>query len=129
MDRFEEAKWFMKFDIPRAFNQIRIKHGDEWKTVFRTQFEHYEYLVLPFRLTNRPATWQAYINNVLRKFLDIFVVVYLDNIVIYSKTKEEHSHYVWEVLQAMKDADLWIYPGKNVFYVQEVTFFGFIISD
>ena len=81
-DRFQGAKWFTQFDIPGAYNRIRIKHGDEWKTAFRTRFGHYEYLVMPFGLTNAPATFQSFINNVLRKFLDVFVVVYLDDIVV-----------------------------------------------
>ena len=90
MDRFQGAKWYSKFDIPGAFNRIRIKKGNEWKTAFRTCFGHYKYLIVSFGLTNGPATWQVYINNVLRKFLDVFVVVYLDDIVVYSKTKEDH---------------------------------------
>ena len=64
-DRFQKAKYFIKFDIPAAYNQIRIKEGDKWKTAFRTYFGHYKYLVMPFRLTNAPATFKAFINNVL----------------------------------------------------------------
>ena len=86
-DRFQGAQWFTKFDIPGAFNQIRIKEGDEWKTAFWTRSGLYEYLVMPFGLTNAPATFQAFINNVLREYLNQFVVVYLDDILIYSKTK------------------------------------------
>jgi hypothetical protein len=67
-----------------------MKEGEEWKTAFRTRFGLYEYLVMPFGLTNALATFQAYINNVLRKYLDVFVVVYLDDILVYSKIYEEH---------------------------------------
>ena len=67
-----------------------MKEGEEWKTAFRTRWGLFEYLVMPFGLTNAPATFQAYINNVLRKYLDVFVVVYLDDILVYSKTYEEH---------------------------------------
>ena len=96
MNRFQEVKWYSKFDILRAFNWIRIKKRDEWKTAFRTHFEHYKYLIMPFELINRSAMWQAYINNVLRKFLNVFVIVYLDNIVVYSKIKKDH---IWDVRQ------------------------------
>ena len=94
MNRFQRAKWYLKFDIPGAFNQVKIKKGDKWKTAFETCFGHYKYLVLLFRLINRPAIWQAYINNILRKFLDVFVLVYLDNIVVYSKTKKIHIQHI-----------------------------------
>jgi len=78
-----------------------MKEGEEWKTAFRTRFGHYEYLVMPFGLTNAPATFQAFINNVLRKYLDIFVVVYLDDILVYSKTLQEHVQHVRKVLTAL----------------------------
>ena len=104
MNRFQKAKWYSKFDIPGAFNHIRIKKDDEWKTAFKTCFEHYKYLVVSFELTNRPATWQTYISNMLCKFLDVFIVVYLDNIVVYSKTKKDHIWHVRQVFQTIKDA-------------------------
>ena len=82
-DRLQGAKWFTKLDFLGAYNLIPIKQGDEWKTAFRTRYGHYEYLVMPFGLTIAPATFQALINDVLREFLDIFVVVYLDDILIF----------------------------------------------
>jgi hypothetical protein len=127
-DRLLGAQWFTKFDIPGAFNRIRIKEGDEWKTAFRTRFGHYEYLVMPFGLMNAPATWQAYINNVLREYLDDFVCVYMDDILIYSRTMEEHVEHVRKVLQALKKADLKIEPTKTEFNVQETTFVGYVVS-
>ena len=89
-DRLQGAKWFTKFDIPVAYHQIRIKAGEEWKTAFRTCLGHYEYQVMPFGLTNAPATFQSYINNVLQEYLDVFVTVYIDDILIYSENEEEH---------------------------------------
>lgn len=127
-DRLQGAQWFTAFDIPGAYNRIRIKAGEEWKTAFRTRFGLYEYLVMPFGLTNAPATFQAYINNVLRKYLDVFVVVYLDDILVYSKTFEEHVQHVRKVLQALEDADLRIKPEKTEFHKQEVKFLGYIVS-
>ena len=128
-DRLQGAKWFSKFDIPGAYNRIRIKEGEEWKTAMRTRFGLYEYLVMPFGLTNAPATFQAYINNVLREHLDVFVVVYLDDILVYSKTKEEHVKHVRMVLEALRQADLRVKPEKSQFHRQEIEFLGYIITD
>ena len=127
-DRLQGAQWFTAFDIPGAYNRIRMKEGEEWKTAFRTRFGLYEYLVMPFGLTNAPATFQAYINNVLRKYLDVFVVVYLDDILVYSKTYEEHVGHVRSVLTALRDADLRIKPEKTEFHRHEVKFLGYIVS-
>jgi hypothetical protein len=127
-DRLQGAVWFTKFDIPGAYNRIRIKEGEEWKTAFRTRFGHYEYMVMPFGLTNAPATWQAFINNVLREHLDVFVVVYLDDILVYSRTYEEHVGHVRKVLQKLKDANLRIKPQKSEFHKQEVLFLGYVVS-
>jgi hypothetical protein len=105
-----------------------MKEGEEWKTAFRIRFGLYEYLVIPFGLTNALATFQAYINNVLRKYLDVFIVVYLDDILVYSKTYEEHVQHVRYVLTALRDADLRIKAEKTEFYKQEVKFLGYIVS-
>ncbi|GAB7336241.1 hypothetical protein MBLNU13_g09002t2 [Cladosporium sp. NU13] len=127
-DRLQGAQWFTAFDIPGAYNRIRIKAGHEWKTAFRTRFGLYEYLVMPFGLTNAPATFQAYINNVLRKYLDHFVVVYLDDILVYSKTYDDHVRDVRKVLQALADAKMKIKPEKTEFHKTEVKFLGYIVS-
>ena len=127
-DRLQGAQWFTTLNIPDAYNRIRIKEGDEWKTAFRTHYSHYEYLVILFRLTNAPATFQSYINNVLRKYLDNFIIVYLDDIIIYSKTKKEHVKQVTEVFQILQNANLKIKLSKSEFYKQEMKFLGFIIT-
>jgi Reverse transcriptase (RNA-dependent DNA polymerase)/gag-polyprotein putative aspartyl protease len=84
LDRVKGAKFFTKLDLRDAFHRIRIKAGHEYKTAFRTRYGHYEYNVLPFGLTNGPGTFQSYTNNAVREFLDVFCVVYLDDILIYS---------------------------------------------
>ena len=127
-DQLQGAKWFTKFDIPSAFHRIRIKEGDEWKTAFRTHKGHYEYLVMPFGLTNAPASFQAYINNVLREHIDVFVCVYIDDILIYSRTREEHVEHVRKVLRALQKYNLRLKPSKSEFHVQRTTFLGCIIS-
>ncbi|KAM0722089.1 hypothetical protein Q7P37_003015 [Cladosporium fusiforme] len=116
-------------DSPASYPLHIVPKGDDWrKTAFRTRFGLYEYLVMPFGLTNAPATFQAYINNILRKYLDVFVVVYLDDILVYSKTYEDHVQQVRKVLQALKDANMRIKPEKTEFHRTEVKFLGYIVS-
>ncbi|CAJ2503380.1 Uu.00g107740.m01.CDS01 [Anthostomella pinea] len=83
-DRLQKARWFTALDLSDAYNLIRIAQGEEWKTAFRTCYGHYEYLVMPFGLTNALASFQTMITHVLREFVDKFVVVYLDDILIHS---------------------------------------------
>ena len=84
LDRLSGAKVFTKLDMKNAYHRIRIRRGDEWKTAFRTRYGHFEYMVMPFGLTNAPATFQGYINRALSGYLDIFCVVYLNNVLVFS---------------------------------------------
>ena len=85
LDWLRRAKRFTQLDLTSAYHQMRIKKGDKWKTVFQTRYGHFEYLVMPFGLSNVPASFQSYINKILAKKLDIFVIVYLDDILIYTE--------------------------------------------
>jgi len=107
---------------------IRMKEGEEWKTVIRTRYRHYEYLVMPFGLINVLATCQALVNNILREFLDRTVIAYLDNMLIYSKTKEEHVKHVQDVLERLSQAGLLLNPEKCEFHKESVEFLGFMVS-
>jgi hypothetical protein len=93
-DQIRGAKWFTKLDITNAYNHIQIAEGDEWKTAFRTKFRHFKYLVMPFGLTNAPASFQRFINKVLQEYLHSFMIVYLDDILIFSKKEEEYVEYI-----------------------------------
>jgi len=93
-DRVAGAKIFMKLDLKDGYHLLRIGEGDEWKTAFRTRYSDFEYKVMPFRLVNGPATFQAIMNKILPEFLNHGVVVYLDDILIYSESKEEHIELV-----------------------------------
>ena len=85
LDRLGRAKQFTQLDLTSAYHRMRIRKGDEWKTAFRTRYGHFEYQVMLFGLTNAPASFQGYINKILAEKLDIFVIVYLDDILIYTK--------------------------------------------
>ncbi|TVY75035.1 Transposon Tf2-9 polyprotein [Fusarium oxysporum f. sp. cubense] len=127
-DRLFGKKWFTALDLKSAYNLIRIKEGDEWKTAFRTKYGLFEYLVMPFGLTNAPAVFQRMITNVLREHLDIFVVCYLDDILIFSDTEEEHTEHVHKVLKALQDANMLVEPTKSHFHQSKVTYLGHEIS-
>ena len=93
-DRFHRAKWFTKLDVRDAYALIRMKEGEEWKTAFRCRYGHYEYTVMPFGLTNAPATFQRLMNKIFREEIGKFVAVYLDDIIIFSTTFEEHLQHL-----------------------------------
>ncbi len=86
LDRIGRARRFTQIDLTNAYHRMRIREGDEWKTAFRTRYSHFEYQVMPFGLTNAPATFQGYINKILAEKLDVFVIVYLDDILIYTES-------------------------------------------
>ncbi|KAK9513191.1 hypothetical protein VZT92_026747 [Zoarces viviparus] len=122
------ATIFSKLDLRNAYHLVRIREGDEWKTAFNTPKGHYEYLVMPFGLTNAPAIFQALVNDVLRDMLDRHVFVYLDDILIFSKNREEHVHHVQSVLQRLLENSLFVKAEKCEFHVPTVSFLGYIVS-
>ncbi|KAF8698542.1 hypothetical protein RHS03_07547, partial [Rhizoctonia solani] len=98
MAKLRHAKIFAKLDLQWGYNNVQIKEGDEWKTAFRTKYGLFEYLVMPFGLTNAPAAFQHFTNNLFRDLIDVTMVIYLDNILIFSENPEEHPGHVREVL-------------------------------
>ncbi|CAJ0852530.1 4195_t:CDS:1, partial [Entrophospora sp. SA101] len=109
------AKYFTKIDLYSGYHQIRIKKEDIHKTAFRTRYGHYEFAVLPFGLTNAPATFMILMNDIFREQLDQFVIVYLDDILIYSKTKEEHLQHLHQVLKILRQYKLYAKLSKCEF--------------
>jgi len=129
MDRVKGATRFTRLDVRDAFNRLRVAEGDEWKTAFRTRYGHFEYRVMPFGLCNAPASFQAYINNALRDYLDDFCIAYMDDVLVYTNgTLEEHIQHVRKVLQRLQEHELYVKLEKCEFHVQETRFLGFIIS-
>ena len=128
MDQMKGQKYFTKVDLKDAFNQIRIKERDEWKTAFRTRYETFEYLVMSFELVNVPVTFQRFINQVLQKELDKEVLVYMDDIFTMKKTKEEHRERTRRTLEKLLKAGLRIKLSKSEFEKEEVKFLRHIIG-
>jgi RNase H-like domain found in reverse transcriptase/Reverse transcriptase (RNA-dependent DNA polymerase)/Integrase zinc binding domain/Chromo (CHRromatin Organisation MOdifier) domain/Integrase core domain len=128
LDRLSGAKVFTKLDLKDAYHRIRIREGDEWKTAFRTRYGHFEYTVMPFGLSNAPATFQAYINRALVSLMDTICVVYLDDILIYSNDLTSHWRHVKEVLERLRRFRLYANLKKCVFATDSVEFLGFVVS-
>ena len=106
-----------------------MKTKKEWKTAFRIRYNLYEYLIMPFELTNASATCQKLINNILREHLDIFIIAYLNDILIYFKTKEEHIKHVNIVLELLMQKNLLLKSEKCEFHKKEVNFLSFIVGN
>ncbi len=122
------ATIFTKLDLRNAYHLVRIRKGDEWKTAFNTPTGHFEYLVMPFGLSNSPAVFQTLVNDVLRDVVNWFVFVYLDDILIFSQNERDHIQHVRLVLQRLLENRLFAKLEKCEFHAQSVPFLGFILS-
>ncbi|MBW0562227.1 hypothetical protein O181_101942, partial [Austropuccinia psidii MF-1] len=125
---FNGATIFSKIDLCGAYNLFRIKEGDEHLTAFRAKYGSYKYLVMPFGLNNAPASFQNLVNDIFSDFLDIFVVVYLDDIMVFSSSDKEHVKHVASVLQRLRDNNLFSKASKCVFHASSVEYLGYVVS-
>ncbi|MBW0534587.1 hypothetical protein O181_074302 [Austropuccinia psidii MF-1] len=125
---FQSSTIFSKIDLHGAYNLLIIKEGDEHLTAFRTKYGSYEYLVMPFGPTNAPSSFQNLVNDIFANFLDIFVVVYLDDIMVFSSSEEEHIKNVASVLQRLRDINLCSKASKCVFHASSVEYLGYAVS-
>ena len=123
-----KAQIFTKIDLRHAYHLVRIYEGDEWKTTFHTRYGSFEWLVVPEGLTNAPAAFQRFMNNIFADMLDVCVVVYLDDILIYSADEATNREQVREVLRRLRKHGLFAKPEKCEFYKEKIEFLGYLLS-
>lgn len=127
-DQLQGAAVFSKIDLRSGYHQLRIRAADIPKTAFRTLYGHYEFLVMSFGLTNAPATFMDLMTRVFRPYLDLFVIVFIDDILVYSRSRSEHEQHLRIVLQTLRDQRLYAKFSKYEFWVESVPFLGHVVS-
>ena len=127
-DQLRGARVFSKIDLRSGYYQLKIRSDDVPKTAFRTRYGHYEFLVMPFGLTNALAAFMGLMNKVFQQYLDRFVIVFIDDILVYSKSKEEHGRQLTLVLRKLREHRMYAKFNKCQFWLKEVAFLGHVIS-
>jgi hypothetical protein len=127
-NQLKDEKIFSKIDLRSGYNQVRIKEEDISKTAFRTRYAHYEFTVVPFGLSNAPVVFMFLMNGIFREYLDKFVIVFLDDILIYYKSAEEHEQHLRMVLQVLREHQLCAKLSKCSFFQKQIHYLGHIIS-
>ncbi|GBG81934.1 hypothetical protein CBR_g34116 [Chara braunii] len=128
LDRVQGCRYFSKIDLKSGYHQIEVHPDDQYKTAFRTRYGHYEFIVMLFGLTNAPATFQCCMNNLFRPWLDRFVVVYLDDILGFSKTLEEHEGHLRQILSKLRESNFKINPKKCEWAKTQVLYLGHVLD-
>jgi hypothetical protein len=127
-DQLKGARIFSKIDLRSGYNQVRIKEEDISKITFRIRYGHYEFMVVPFGLSNTSTVFMCLTNGVFKEYLDKFVIVFLDDIIIYSKSEEEHEENLRMTLKVLREHKLYAKLSKCIFYKKKIHYLGHIIS-
>ena len=127
-DQLQGSRVYSKIDLRSGYHQLKVQESDVPKTAFRTRYGHYEFLVMPFGLTNAPATFMDLMNRVFQPYLDRFVIIFFDDILVYSGSSEEHSEHLRIVLQTLREWQLYAKLSKCQFWLDRVAFLGHVIS-
>ena len=127
-DQLQGSRVYSKIDLRSRYHQFRVKESDVPKTAFRTCYGHYEFLVMPFGLTNAPAVFMDFMNWVFQPYLDRFITVFIDDILVYSGSSEEHSKHLRIMLQTLRERQLYAKLNKFQFWLDRVAFLGHVIS-
>jgi hypothetical protein len=127
-DQLKGGRMFSKIDLRSGYHQVRIKEENIRKTSFRTRYGHYEFMIVPFGLSNAPIFFMCLMNGVFREYLYKFVIVFLDDILVYSKSEEEHEQHLRMVLQVLRGHKLYAKLSKCIFYRKKIHYLGHIIS-
>ncbi|GJS70706.1 putative reverse transcriptase domain-containing protein [Tanacetum coccineum] len=128
-DQLQGSSVYSKIDLRSGYHQLRVREEDISKTAFRTRYGHYEFQVMPFGLTNAPAVFMDLMNRVCKPYLDKFVIVFIDDILIYSKNKQEHEEHLKIILELLKKEELYAKFSKCEFWIPKVQFLGHVIDN
>src|SRR5262249_32628844 len=127
-DQLRGSRYFSKIDLCSGYHQLRIRERDIPRTAFSTRYGHFEYVVMLFGLTNAPAAFMDMMNRIFQPYLDQFVIVFIDDILVYSPTEEDHVRHLRIILQTLRDHRLYAKISKCEFWVTEVRFLGHVVS-
>jgi hypothetical protein len=127
-DQLQGAQYFSKIDLRSGYHQLRVHEDDIPKTAFRTRYGHFEFTVMPFGLTNAPAVFMDLMNRLCKPYLDKFVIVFIDDILIYSRSREEHAGHLKKVLELLREEKLYAKFTKCDFWLEEVQFLGHVVN-